>query len=208
MAIFAAIAAFFAGAVHVAPVATSTQTVASTTNVMIAATSSDSVKGLGYAGISGEAQKGSTSGWKTYSDSSFSVNYPSDLNPYTFGNQQLNANGLSELIVGFAQSSTSDSALTVSIIRNGAVDANTFISQLLNLSKSPVANIKAQRNDDVLIDGINATVIELTSLLNNKVSGTHVVFQKGNTRYELIGAGDYATGPILEQFYQSFKFTN
>ena len=178
--------------------------VASLTGMTSTTTGSDSIQATSTQATSTQA----TSGWKTYTNSGFSINYPSDLNVYTSGNQELNANGLSSLIVGIAQSTTSDSALSISIIRNGVVNADTYASQLLGLSDNLSASIKAQQEKKVSIDGVSAIVIELISVRDNKVSGTHVIFQKGNTRYELIGAGDYATGPILEQFYNSFKFTN
>jgi len=149
----------------------------------------------------------STAGWKTYTSNDFSIDYPSGLNVLTSGKQALNASGLDSLVVGFAKNATSSSALTVSETWNDPVNADLYASQLLGLSGRSTT-IKAQQENDVSVDGIHAKVIELMSSLDNKVNGTHIIFQSGNVIYEFIGAGDYATGDVLKEFYSSFQFTN
>lgn len=142
-----------------------------------------------------------TSDWKTYSGAGFSVNYPGDLGVFASQDSSL-------VDIQFGSSKDAASRFTIEVIPNSSVSAQTYASQLLEVSSIPSMNAKAEALADGSVGGVNGKFIQLTSLKINKIDSTHILLQKGNSRYEIIGVGDYATGPTFQHFYQSFKFTN
>ena len=138
--------------------------------------------------------------WKTYIGSDFTVEYPSNLTPYSSVSGNL-------IFTSFAESSTSESTLNIILTRNSPVSADTYTSQFLDLSKKPGGTVVFQKGPSVIVDGLDANVVSDLPVKIG-IGGTHIIFQKGNDMYEIVGSGDYGGGPVLQEFYSSFKFTN
>jgi len=170
---------------------------AQTASQVAAQSDQTSTKGSGALNV---ASSISTTSWKVYTESDFTISYPSNLNPYSSTSGNL-------IFTSFAQSSTSESSLNVILTKNSPVSADAYASQFLGLSNKTGSSVVFKKEADAAVGGLTAHVVS-DYPVKAGVGGTHVIFQKGNDMYEIVGSGDYATGPIFKEFYSSFHFTN
>lgn len=148
----------------------------------------------------------SASGWKTYSNADFSIQYPPG---YIVVSRDWNETNRQEQIITFtppAGSADYGNEFDLNAVRKTPDTLDSFVKSFTG------ANTTIQR-DSMQIDGTSVTKISVIRNGDGNVHITHLVFQKGNTIYEIIGKGSSSafysdTASLFKAFYGSFKTIN
>lgn len=152
-----------------------------------------------------------TTGWKTYTDTNrgfnFSIKYPANLTYKTIGSDKTyKTSSYSDFILGFYLPNPEiNSGLSIEILHDAPKNAEAYTQELLDLSKLSRGSITTEQGPDITIAGETAHVVH-TSQGNH--TAIHAIFEKGDARYELIGAGEFADAQMFRTFYQSLTINN